>query len=780
MKNWIVFSELAAFGYTDCSSSTDSKDTVPSPAAASRAAVFRAGSNTEKKGRNMWNWRDRRAKNRSQLPQATTAECIQLLEDKALLAGNVLASLSGAHLSVTGDTVDNSLEVTVVNNQVVLRGLSNTTINGSAALFVIATNSDTAPGNITIQTGAGNDTVIFSRNVKVSGSTWLDGGVGNDVLSVTGATFQQTVSIYGRAGNDTISVQNATTEGLLRIKGKSGNDLISLTNLTANGEIRIEGNQGDDGVSFNNVTTNSHTKINTGSGDDDLVIRDSTLNGALRVRTKQDSDMLLMDGNTVGGAVAINMGRASDSVQLRNTNTFNSAFNVQSGDGNADAVDLGTTTVFNGGRRVRKSEGSTVAPTQTARIDAATTGLIARATAADAAAPQLTGMTVTLDNSANTTEASVGGAMITRNASFEVAGNTMPGATVTLDTDNDGSFDDATLTADNLGHFAMTVTLQRTDLNTATAANDQLNGLNKIKVRSTVAGVGTADSAVDVDFVPATEKIVRFTSNEGTFEVEMFNTLTPNTVANFLGYQARYTDAIVQRSVSNFVIQVGRYTVNDNQLSEITKDANINNEFNSATSNIRGTLAMATPGNNINGGSSEWFINTNNNATTLDAVPHTVFGRVIGNGMTVVDKIAALTVTDLSTATGIGDSTNGPLNTVPMRVPFTPTSRALTGTVSTTANSATVTGTGTKFLTELHGNLPSLGNSTGSRINIGTNTFRVLSVESDTSLTLDTTPTTPVTPRLPTSASTAVTAKTDDFADDNFVRFSSIAEILSI
>ena len=730
----------------------------------------------------MWNWRDRRAKNRSQHPPAPTAECIQLLEDRALLAGNVLASLSGSHLSVTGDTVDNSVEVTVINNQVVLRGLSNTTINGSTALFVIAANTDTAPGNITIQTGAGNDTVIFSRNIKVSGSTWLDGGAGNDALSVNGATFQQTISIYGRAGNDTISVQNATTESLLRIKGKSGDDLISLTNLTANGEIRIEGNKGADGVSFNNVTTNSRTKINTGTGNDDIVIRGSTLNGALRVRTRQNSDMLLMDGNTVGGAVAFNMGRASDSVQLRNTNTFNRAFRVQSGDGNSDAVDLGTTTVFNGGRRVRKSEDSTVSPRETARIDAATTGLIARATAADAAAANLIGLTLTLDNSANTTEASVGGALITRNASFEVAGNTLPGATVTLDTDNDGSFDDGTLTADNLGHFTTTVTLQRTDLNTATAANDQLNGLNKIKVRSTVADVGTADSAVDVDFVPATEKIVRFTSNEGTFEVEMFNTLTPSTVANFLGYTDRYTNAIIQRAPSSpDIIQAGQFTVANNTLSTIATDPAIPGEFNNATSNIPGTISMALSSfndgtTNPNSGTSQWFFNLADN-NFLDSRRHTVFGRVIGNGMTVVNKIGALSTTNLNTATGLGA-----LSDVPMRVPFTELSKPLTGTVSTTANGAIVTGVGTKFLTELHGNVATAGTGSGngSRIRINGQNLRVLSVESDTSLTLDTTPTTPVTPRLPTSASTAVTATTDDFADDNFVRFSSISEILSI
>ena len=728
----------------------------------------------------MWNWRHRRAKNRSQHPEIVVVEWIQVLEDRALLAGNVLASLSGLHLAVTGDAGDNSFEVTVVNHQVLLRGLTNTTINGSTALFVIAANTDTAPGNITIETGAGNDVVIFSRDVKVSGSTWLDGGLGNDALSVAGATFQQTLSIYGRGGNDTISVQNATTEGLLRIKGNSGDDLISLTNLTANGEIRVKGNSGEDGISLNNVTGNSRTNIHTGSGDDNIVIRGSTLNGALRVRTRQDSDMILFDGSVVSGPVALNMGRSSDSLLLRNVNTFNRPFHVQAGDGNNDEVDLGAATIFNAGSRVRKSNDSTVAASQIARIDASVTGLVARATAADAAAAPLIALTMTLDNSANTTEASVDDVLITRNADFTVAGDTLPGAMITLDTNQDGLFDDGTLTADNLGHFQTVVALQRTDLNSSTPANDQLNGLNKIKVRATLTGVGTTDASVTVDFVPATDKIARFVTNEGTYEVELFNTLTPLTVANFLKYTPRYTDAIVQRSVKDFVVQVGRYTVNDNQFSEITKDANINNEFNSATSNIRGTLSMATPDPNINGGASEWFINTNNNATSLDAVPHTVFGRVIGSGMTVVDKIAALTVTDLSLPTGIGDSSNGPVNTVPLRVPFVATSKLLTGTVSTISNSATITGVGTKFLTELHSNVPSLGTSTGSRINIGQRTYRVLSIESDTSLTLDSTATLPVTPRIPTTTATGLTAKTDDFADNNFVRFSSIAEILSI
>ncbi|MDA1232022.1 MAG: peptidylprolyl isomerase [Planctomycetota bacterium] len=645
----------------------------------------------------MWNLRDRRLKNRVKSKQHL--ESIQALEDRALLAGNVVASLNGGHLSVTGDASANQLEVTVSNNQVVLRGMTDTTINGSTSVFVIADNTDTAPGNITIQTGAGNDTVIFSRNVKVAGHVFLDGGTENDSLSVTGATFRQSVSIYGRTGNDTISVQNATVDGILRVKGNAGDDLISLTNVTTNSGLRVIGGAGADGVSLNNVTTNSWTEIKTGAGDDNITIRDSDINGFLRVKTRQGSDILDMDGNTVNGVTAINMGRATDFVRLRNTNTFNGAFRVQAGDGNADAVDTGTATVFSAGRRIRKSEGTTADfSTNVSRIDDATTGLRARATAADDAAASLLNLDITLDNSANTTESSVGGVLITRNATYTVAGTTLLGATVTLDTNNDGVFDAGTLTADNAGRFSTTVTLQRTDLNPATAENDQLNGLNKIKIRSTVAGVGTRDAEVNVDFVPSTNKIAKFTTNEGTYEVELFNSLTPNTVANFLSYSDRYTNAIVQRSVNNFVIQAGGFTVANNGVSAVAKNpAVLVNEFNSATSNLRGTLSMALPPGQPDGGSSEWFVNTVNNGgspNNLDAAKHTVFGRVIGNGMTVVDKIAALSITDLTTASG-----NSALSTVPLRVPFTELSRVLTGTVSTTAGSTTITGVGPSFLT---------------------------------------------------------------------------------
>lgn len=718
----------------------------------------------------MWNWRLK--KDRSRRAKNVNLDArVEHLESRSLLAGNVVASLNGSHLTITGDTADNAVEIAVNGNEVQVRGLNSTTINGGTAVFVAAANTDTLTGNVLINLGNGNDSAVFARNVKLNGLVSVLGGNGNDSLSSTGATFNRNVAFLGGPGTDTFSLQDSTTNGALLIYGEAGSDLISLTDMTVNGPVIIKGHAGDDGVSFNNVSGTGSIGIETGLGEDDVTVRNSTLGGTLVVKTRQGQDAVMMDENTFNGIVSVNTGRSNDALDLRDKNTFNKALHVLMGDSrqneigditSGDQVNVATQNVFNAGRRIRREEGSTIPTAVNNRFDQATTGLIARATAADTAATSLAGMALSATASSSKSLQSTRSVLVTKDANVTVSGTTLPGSTVTLDTDNDGQFDDATLTADSSGNYSTVVVVTRKDLYTTDAtANDELTGLQTIKVRSALTGVGTADSSVTVDYVKNT--VVQFTSALGTFEVEMFDSQAPITVQNFETYMTsgRYTNSIIHRSIDNFVIQGGGFTSNNGVINSVNTDAAITGEFNAARGNIKGTISMAHTGD-PNSGTSQWFINlkTNSDLDDFTGKRHTVFGRVVGSGQTVVDAIGALNQEDLSAETG-----SSALTDVPLRTTFTEFSRTLTGTVSTTANSTTVTGVGTKFLTELKGALTGLR----SRIQINGQAFFVASVDSDTQLTVS---------AAPTFAVSSVTAKSD-LNDSDFARFTKIEEVLA-
>jgi peptidyl-prolyl cis-trans isomerase A (cyclophilin A) len=157
--------------------------------------------------------------------------------------------------------------------------------------------------------------------------------------------------------------------------------------------------------------------------------------------------------------------------------------------------------------------------------------------------------------------------------------------------------------------------------------------------------------------------IVNFSSNMGDFSVELFDDTAPITVANFLNYvnSGRYDNLLVHRNWSGFVIQAGLARV-DHDLGElvlIPTDPNIVNEFR--VSNTRGTIAMAILGSDPNSANSQWFINVGSNSF-LDSQSggSTAFGRVLGNGMEVVDTINRLDTPHINLA-AIGIDTDLPL-----------------------------------------------------------------------------------------------------------------------
>jgi peptidyl-prolyl cis-trans isomerase A (cyclophilin A) len=161
----------------------------------------------------------------------------------------------------------------------------------------------------------------------------------------------------------------------------------------------------------------------------------------------------------------------------------------------------------------------------------------------------------------------------------------------------------------------------------------------------------------------ASATTVRVITSLGDFSIELFDDVAPKTVANFLNYvnSGRFNSTVIHRSVSNFIVQGGSFsfdTSTGNIVSVVT-DAAIQNEF--SVSNTRGTVAMAKLGGDPNSATSGWFVNLADNSANLDAQNggFTAFGRVIGDGMTVVDSIAAQPTYTL--ARTLGDLPDFPL-----------------------------------------------------------------------------------------------------------------------
>ena len=129
----------------------------------------------------------------------------------------------------------------------------------------------------------------------------------------------------------------------------------------------------------------------------------------------------------------------------------------------------------------------------------------------------------------------------------------------------------------------------------------------------------------------------------GDIPVQLYPNTAPQTITNFRNYADRgdWNGSLVHRSVPGFVIQGGGFREVGGAYAAIPTDPPVANE--PCLSNTAGTIAMARIGGQPNSATDQWFVNLVNN-TSLDSVDggFTAFGKVVGNGMSVVQQIAAL------------------------------------------------------------------------------------------------------------------------------------------
>jgi cyclophilin family peptidyl-prolyl cis-trans isomerase len=146
-----------------------------------------------------------------------------------------------------------------------------------------------------------------------------------------------------------------------------------------------------------------------------------------------------------------------------------------------------------------------------------------------------------------------------------------------------------------------------------------------------------------------TGQVVQIATTSGRFNVEVQAADAPRNVTNFLSYVNKLSyDNTVIHAISNLgtittaVVRGGGYSAAAVPPTSIARDAAVPLEYK--LPNVRGTLA-AMHDTDINSATCEWFINTHDNSSAFapgSGVGYTVFGRVLGTGMSVVDAIGQI------------------------------------------------------------------------------------------------------------------------------------------
>lgn len=145
--------------------------------------------------------------------------------------------------------------------------------------------------------------------------------------------------------------------------------------------------------------------------------------------------------------------------------------------------------------------------------------------------------------------------------------------------------------------------------------------------------------------VSSSATIVEFTTSHGSFNVNLHDEATPETVANFLKYvnDGDYNNTVVHRVEPGFVMQAGGFEFTGTlPLNAIPTDSAITNE--PVYSNVRGTIAMAKLSGKENSATSQWFVNLSDNSAGVPQLDiqnggFTVFGEITV-GMANIDAIA--------------------------------------------------------------------------------------------------------------------------------------------
>lgn len=670
---------------------------------------------------------------------------VERFEDRILLSGNVVAEVADGSLRLAGDDLDNLVEVAMVDGDVVVQGIDGTTVNGNGS-FVAFQGTNTIPEDLISRLGKGDDTLIVSTGVVIGDDLIVSDPTGVTTLGLDGVVVGD--DVYLRSGNqaDEVSIASSQVGDDFWFMTRDGGDLISVYESHLYGSLLGLTADGDDDLVLQKSEIEHSLRAMTGKGDDDVVIQQTNVDSFLSVWTWRGDDFVLLEESNTGRLAHFGLHPGEDIFVSDEASKPHSLF-LEKLESRLETRHPRLFQCFQRLFGAQPQRHDDVDPgVIEEHVTNSETGAIARADALreeiKLLSPNLQNsapLTLTFDLAANSQTIESNGTFVTKLDKVTVIGETTAFAEIEIGRQG-GTFPAAATSADENGQYSVELDLDPGQQTIVIQATDSFNQ------------TGTTE----FEIYRAIGSVVRFSSSLGNFDIELYDVDAPLAVNNFLSYQQEFENSIIHRAPPAFVIQGGGFVFENGAIEPIVTDPPIVNEFDPTNSNVRGTLSMALLSGQPDSGTSGWFINVVDNLN-LDAAQHTVFGRVIGDGMDVVDAISSIPIYNLNP---FENPNGGAFASLPL-INYIEVSQPLTGTVNVSAGGNVVTGTGSSFTTEL---------SVGDKVRIGDEDVFVLNIVNDTEFTI-----------LPAHIAgvTDVTAFINpDPTQDNLVLFSSISEIL--
>ncbi|MEX2175425.1 MAG: hypothetical protein WD872_13770 [Pirellulaceae bacterium] len=253
-----------------------------------------------------------RRSNKTRAAKRTHKPAFELLETRALLAGNISVDVSGGNLIVRGDNQANGVAILQLDDGAyAVVGFNGTRVEGSADPFVV----EGVTGNIDVDLKKGDDLI----------------GVGNDPAGL--------ILLAQEFGfGDDLGDAQALQDDLLALLDDAG----APERLEVPRNLNIRAGDGRDGVGIAGDIGQA-VIVNLGNGDNTLVVVDSTVGGSLVAIGGKARDTLFVANTQIDHAFVANLKAGRNIADVANSSIGHSAV-VTTGK-HVDIVDFADTSI---------------------------------------------------------------------------------------------------------------------------------------------------------------------------------------------------------------------------------------------------------------------------------------------------------------------------------------------------------------------------------------------------------------------------------------------------